>query len=665
MNNRKNRGMQAGGGNQAALSGKAAAKKSGGRLYAGILLAAILLTTAVVHSGSLYNGFLQWDDDKYVYRNEDIRQLDGQTIRGFFTTSYLRMYQPLTMISYALDFKLGGLNPLTYHRTNYILHLLNTMLVFCAVMMLTKDRAIAAICALFFGIHPLHVESVAWISERKDLLYSFFYLASLIAYIAYRRRNSSPGLYFLAILFFLLSLFSKSAAVTLPLILVLTDYYLGNKRTIKGNLDKIPFFVPALVFGVISLISQRVAGSDVDYVTGYTLPDRLFMGAYAFVFYIVRAILPFGLSGIHPLPLKPSGFLPISYYISGLAFILFSWMLVRVFKSRTDEAIRKDIAYGALFFVLTVALILFIPVGQAVVAERYTYIPYIGLFLILGRLILFLGQKMRSYPPPLRHMHAAAIGIMAIVFAHGAYARTAVWKDTITFFSDVIDKYPETGIAYNNRGNVRRDRNDFQGAMADFNKAIELKYDDAYNNRGILRNRMRDYKNAVEDFNMALRGKTNRETAYYNRGIARLNLGDFGGAAEDFGKAIEMNPRFSDAYNNRGFVRYEKLSDFAGAIRDFDSAIKLSPAESDIYYNRGNAKTLAGDHEGAIKDYDRALRIKPDYGEAHFNKGIALLKLKDLAPACTSWNRALESGTVRAEKLIQIYCRQENLSRKM
>jgi tetratricopeptide (TPR) repeat protein len=653
----KHRGMKTNRRNQVFVPPKATSETPKNRLYTGVLVAAILLITIVVHSNSLNNGFVKWDDDKYVYNNHDIRQLDSQSILGFFTTYYLRMYQPITMISYAWDYKMGELNALTYHRTNLIFHLLNVLLVFCAIFLLTKQAAIAVISALFFGVHPLHVESVAWISERKDLLYSFFYLGSLITYILYRQRNNSYKYYFIAVLLFLLSLFSKSAAVTLPLILVLTDYYLGNKLTFKNNLDKIPFFALSVIFGIVSLISQRVIGSDLDYVVGYTLLDRLFMGAYAFTFYIVKSIFPFGLSAIHPLPLKPSGLLPVQYYVSGLTFILFPWILIRVYKSKADEALRKDILYGALFFVLTIVLVIFIPVGQAVVAERYTYIPYIGLFVILGRVYVYWGQRKHSFSPKMRHMHTAVIGIMLIVFAHGAYARNAVWKDTLTLFSDVIDKHPETGIAYNNRGNVLRDQNDFQLAMADYDKAIELNYDDAYNNRGILRNRMNDYKNAIEDFDRALQHKSDQDIAYYNRGISKLNLGDFGGAVEDFSKAIEINPRYSDAYNNRGFVRYEKLSDFTGAINDFDTAIGLSPAEPDIYYNRGNAKILAGNYESAIRDYDEALKIKPDYREAYFNKGITLLKLEKVDQACLNWDKALELGAARAAKLIQMYCK--------
>jgi tetratricopeptide (TPR) repeat protein len=398
-------------------------------------------------------------------------------------------------------------------------------------------------------------------------------------------------------------------------------------------------------------------GSNLDYVTGYSVLERFLIGAHAFAFYIVKSIFPLGLSAIHPMPLKPGGLLPISYYLSSLAPILFLLILYRIFRSNVDETLKKDTLYGALFFFFTIVLVLFIPVGQAVVAERYTYIPYIGFFMILGRLFVYLKQSKRPFPPILRYGYAAAIGIMLIVFAHGAYARNAVWKNTETLFSDVIEKYPETGIAYNDRGNARRDQNDYQGAMEDYGKAIELEYDDAYSNRGVLRIRMNDYENAIEDFTRALQGRSDSEKAYYNRGIAKLNMEDYNGAVEDFSRAIEINPGYSDAYNNRGFVKSEKLSDFAGAIEDYNTAIGLKPAEPDLYYNRGNAKMLAGNYQDAIMDYDRALEIKPDYAEAYFNKGIMLLKLEKVPPACQNWRKALELEISEAVKLIQAFCK--------
>ena len=577
-----------------------------------VLVAVILFITAGVYSNSLKNGFVQWDDDVYVLNNSDVKHLDIQSIHNFFKAGYLKMYQPVTMVSYALDYKIGKLNPFTYHCTNLVFHLLNVLLVFYLILLLTKQTGIAAISALFFGIHPLHVESVAWISERKDLLYSFFYLCSLVTYIFYRNKSRGIQYYVLAILLFVLSLCSKSAAVTLPLILFLIDYYLGRKLTFKNSLDKIPFIVLSILFGILSLLSQRVIGNNVDYVTGYTIMERLFIGSYSFAFYIIKSIVPFGLSALHPLPFKSGGALPIQYYISIISFFGFAGLLAWTYKSKLDETTKKDILFGLLFFACTIALILFIPVGQAVVAERYAYIPYIGLFMIVGRFYVYFRQK--SFPsfPKLQHCYAAALVTAMALFAYSAYGRNVVWKNSLGLFSDVIEKNPEAGLAYNNRGNIWKEQNDFKAAMEDYNKAIELKYGDAYYNRGILRNIIKDYKNAIEDFSRALTVKSDKEKIYNNRGIAELNLGDFKGAEEDFGKAIEINPQYLNAYNNRGFVRYERLSDFKGAITDFNMAVRLDPKASDIYTNRGNAKLRSGDLAGALLDYDKALQIMPD-----------------------------------------------------
>ena len=630
-----------------------------------VLIAVILLITAVVYSNSLKNGFVQWDDDVYVFDNSDVKHLDIQSIHNFFKAGYLKMYQPVTMISYALDYKIGKLNPFTYHCTNLVFHLLNVLLVFCLILLLTKQTGIAAISALLFGIHPLHVESVAWISERKDLLYAFFYLCSLVAYTFYCNKSRRLKYYVLANLLFVLSLCSKSAAVTLPLILFLIDYYLGKKLTFKNSLDKIPFIVLSMLFGILSLLSQRVIGTDADYVTGYTIVERLFIGSYSFAFYIIKSIVPFGLSALHPLPFKSGGALPIQYYISIISFIGFAGLFIKTYKSKLDETIKKDVLFGLLFFAFTIALILFIPVGQAVVAERYTYIPYIGLFMIVGR--FYVCFQRRSFPsfPKLKYCYGAALVMAMALFAYSAYGRNAVWKNSLSLFSDVIEKNPEAGLAYNNRGNIRKEQNDFKAAMEDYNKAIELKYEDAYYNRGILRNIIRDYKNAIEDFNRALTVKLDKEKVYNNRGIAKLNLGDFKGAEEDFGKAIEINPQYLNAYNNRGYVRYERLSDFKGSISDFDIAVRLDPKAPDVYTNRGNAKLRSGDLAGALPDYDKALQITPDYPQVYLNKGIVFLKLSDTRNACLNWNKALELGAKPAAVLIQSYCSKATQGRKL
>lgn len=634
---------------------KAVKKK---KLLRWMMIGFILLITAIAYSNSVTNGFVNWDDDLYVYKNQDIRRLDGAAVYEFFTGYFGKMYAPVTMISYALDYKMGELDPATYHRTNLVLHLLNVSLVFYLLYLLTGQTAIAVISALLFGIHPLHVESVAWISERKDLLYSLFYLCGLITYICFLDKKRERKYYFLTILFFLLSLLSKSAAVTFPLILLLIDYYKGEKLTFKDNLNKIPFFLMAIGFGILSLLSQKVIGATVDYVQGYTILDRAFLGAYSFAFYLVKSIFPSGLSALHTMPLKPGGALPAIYYLSIFAVIGFIGLLVKVIRSKTNEILKKDVLFGLLFFLFTIALILLIPVGQAVVAERYTYLSYVGLFMILGRLYLYFKQK--SFPsfPKLKNWYTITVILAIVIFTGITYSRNRVWKDTVSLFSDVIAKNPDAGLAYNNRGNIRVEQKDFKGAMEDLNKAIDLKYEISYVNRGILMIKIGDYKKAIDDFN---RAETNvqldKSRVYYNRGIAKLNLGNFKEAEKDFGSAIQIDPRYSSAYSNRGLVRYERFLDFKGAIQDFDLAISLDPTDPYAYYNRGNAKLRSGRFEEALSDYDRVLQIIPNFAPPYFNKGVAFLKLKNLEGACSNWEKASNLGVNDAAKLVNAYCR--------
>jgi len=196
----------------------------------------LLLLTTIIYFKSVNFEFINWDDDRNVYENPDIRSLSSQNIQKIFRTAYLNMYQPLTTLSYAVEYKIKGANPHIYHLHNLILHLLNTLLVFIFVFLLIRHSLVSALVAFLFALHPMHVESVAWITERKDVLYSFNYLLSLIAYILYLRKNRSVIWYILSLVFFLFSLLSKSAAITLPLILFLIDFIeLGDHFCVRNG----------------------------------------------------------------------------------------------------------------------------------------------------------------------------------------------------------------------------------------------------------------------------------------------------------------------------------------------------------------------------------------------------------------------------------------------
>ena len=221
-----------------------------------VLLAVVLILTLIVFSNSFKNNFLvNWDDDGYILNNPTIQHLDKGSIHEIFTSFHMGNYHPLTTLTYALEYKFFKLDPLPYHWLNLIFHLCNVVLVFLFIKLLSKKNLAAVITAVLFAVHPMHVESVAWISELKDVLYTFFFLLSLLFYMQFAKKKN-PAVYILSLLMFVLSLLSKSAAVVLPVLLFLIDYFQSHKQNVKSVLLKVPFFILALIFGIIALKSQ-------------------------------------------------------------------------------------------------------------------------------------------------------------------------------------------------------------------------------------------------------------------------------------------------------------------------------------------------------------------------------------------------------------------------
>ena len=225
-----------------------------------LILSAILLLTILVYARSLNNGFVAWDDPTNVYENPFIRELSGENLKTYFTKPLLAMYTPLVYLSFAVDYQIGGLDPRTYHTTNLILHLVNVSLVFMALWLLTRRTEIAAVAALLFAVHPLNTAAVAPVSTRSTLLYALFFLAAFLAYIRYLQTALKPRYIAVALGLFLLALLSKSAAVVLPLVLILTDYYVGRTFDRRAIGEKIPFFALSLLFGILTFALREDFG---------------------------------------------------------------------------------------------------------------------------------------------------------------------------------------------------------------------------------------------------------------------------------------------------------------------------------------------------------------------------------------------------------------------
>ncbi len=627
-------------------SAAAAATRQERRLLIG-LLAATLAITVVVFLPSFANQFLNWDDSLNVLENAQIRAFTWPYLRAFFTQPLMGMYSPLVYVSYAADFAIGALNPSAYHTTNLLLHLVNVMLVGLIVFALVKRAWPAAIVAALFAVHPANVAAVAPISVRSSLLYAAFYLAAYLAYLGYLKRPSAVRLG-ISLLLFLLSALSKSAAIVFPLLLVLTDLYRRRAWSWKVALEKAPFFLVSLIFGLVTLHFRNDLA--LGRAPAYSIVERLCLAGYGVMHYARTLIVPVSLSAYYPYPERVSGQLP-PYVVLAPVFVLALAGLAWLWKAQ-----RRLLSFGGLFFLINIALILkVVPLGEEFAADRYLYVASIGIFLIGVELC-------RGYGERTQRAGLALAAVLVVVFSVAAHGRVAAWKDSITFYDDILAKYPKAVFALSNRAAARiTDRQDPAAALRDCDAAIALDagYAEAYFNRSTAEMMLRKFPAALADVNKAIELNGARRGYFQLRAEARLAMGDAMGSLADSTKAIELDPQASDiakTYLNRGVARIS-LDDARGAAADFTKAIELNPTLGAAYQNRGNACALLGDSAGAIADLTKAIELNPGSAAAYLARGRVRARAGDRAGGCGDLVQAANLGRSDARDLAQQYCR--------
>jgi len=552
-----------------------------------------ILVSFIALFPTLRNEFVNWDDIVYVMNNEMIKDFSLQDFRQIFSSYYMGNYHPFTLLSFAADYSWSEMNPYGYHLHNLLLHLINVGLVYWLTWVLTQKKYyLSLLVALLFGIHPMHVESVAWISERKDLLYTFWYLLGLISYLYYIRKGHIR-FYLLGLIAFLFSLLSKAQAVTLPMILLLIDYLYRREISRKLILEKIPFFILALLFGIIAIFAQQ-ADNAINPV-GITWVEALFFGQYSFIVYLIKFLVPVNLSCLHTYPLTPDGSAPWYIYLSPLIFILLFWLILRTWRT------RRYITFSLLFFLFAISPVLqFLPVGQAIVAERYTYIPYIGLSLLVAWLIgeIPTASRFRKFMPGI----IILLILVLFTFAYTSWNRSGVWKNSITLWTDVMKKYPMAIASYVNRGFIYNQYDRYREAIADCDAGIAIDPDHykLYVNRGISHKRLKQYDLAVRDFTVAIEKEPHDYQSYMERGIIytdHLNQPEEG--IPDFRTYLEHNPEHPHANFNMA-VAWFKLREFDSAMVYCLRAMEFNPQNPVPYYIAAVIHADRNDFENAL-----------------------------------------------------------------
>jgi len=616
-----------------------------------IVLAGVLFITLIAYLPALKNNFVNWDDDWYIIENEFIRNVSAKNVSSILTEFYHGQYSPVTTLVLAINYKMSELKPFSYHLTSVVFHLINTAFVFWLIYVLIsrinkekKQRLklqgeynplnLAVIVSVFFGIHVLQVESVAWVSAQKIVLYTLFFLLSCIAYL-YFVQTKSKVYYGIAAVLFTLSFGSKEQAMVLPIMFVAFDFILN--RDLKSKqviIEKIPFFILAIIFGIVSLYSQQNYGAISDRV-GYPFTDRIAFAGYSFLAYIAKVLFPTKLGAFYPMPNNLGEPLPSVYWVyPPLALIVAAASLLLLKRNRL-------LFFGVLIYMINIGLTLqIVSTGRdVIIADRYVYIPAIGIFLMAG----IIYEHLKAKGSTIKAIATSVLVILAIASFAGTQQRIKVWYDGITLWTDTQIKYPKAHVAFYNRGNEYSARGKLDSAISDFTNGLPLKptHVGSYSNRGIAYANQGKYQEALADFNKVIQLDSTYSNVYSNRGNTLSLLGDFEAALADYDKALRQKPDYVDAYFNRGIIR-DSVGDYTGAVADFDKVLQLNPQMISAYYNRGSVKVKAGDEVGAKADFAKALELQPKIADESLQLAVAYTSKNDFKNAAQYYTKAIQ-----------------------
>ncbi len=597
---------------------------------------------------TLHHEFVSYDDGDYVYANPKIT--NGLTLSGIqwaFTHVHAANWHPLTTISHMLDCQLYGLQPWGHHLSNILLHAAAAILLFLALRKLTGSLWPSAFVAALFAIHPLRVESVAWVSERKDVLSGVFFMLTLLAYARYARSDRhSFGKYVTVVALFALGLMCKPTLVTLPFVLLLLDYWplgrmqksevRGRKSVVSGQwsvirglvAEKIPLFALSAASCVATVLAQKQA---LETHLTLTFVERASNAVDSYATYLGQMVYPAHLAVLYPYPegsLKMAAVVPSFLFLLSVSAVFFVWRRKYPF-----------LLVGWLWYLgMLVPMIGLVQVGSQARADRYTYLPQIGLYLLAtwGAMELFarwgVGRKILAITALL------VIVVLTVCTCHEAFH----WENSEKLWKHAIDNTCDNDIAHYNLGSVLLRKRQPDAALVEFQKALQINrdYGDADVDAGSALMAMGRTDQAISYFQKALQIKPDFGEAWSNLGSALLQKGKVDEAIQCYRKAVAIKPGSADMHYNLGRALARK-GNWDNAIACYQAALRIRPSDAKVHNNLGVALAEVGKSDGAVRQIGEALRINPNYPDAHYNLGCVLAHLGQREQAVAQLTEAL------------------------
>ena len=594
----------------------------------------LLIVAALVYYPALFYGYFPWDDFAYVRDNQDIKSISLTNITLFFSKFYLGNYHPFTMLSFALDYNWGRGDVFYFHLTNVLLHTANALLVFIVLTKFNINKLVCGFTALLFLVSPVQFESVIWVAERKNVLYTCFYLLSVLFFVQFVERKNWAN-YVLVLVFFICSLLSKAQAVILPFTLLVVLYFYFNAKELTQKIKTlIPFFVLSLVFGVLAVYAEQSHG----YV--HKQPASILTACYAFVQYVIHIMLPFNLSVFYSYPMANRLFEIISLIIALFIIGLFIYAIKKQYK--------LIVALLFLFISNIILILQFIPVGEAYMADRYCYIPSIIIYFALVYACFLLAGKQ------------AWVKFIPVVYflliLYSSIQNIQTWKDNKTLFTTSLANQPNADLLMNVLGSEYLAENNFTKADSLFDAALVIdavNYQVLYNKATSLAMQKQNDK-AILYFDKTISSVPTYYPAYLQKAILLINNKNFKSALQVLDKTIEIKPDMGRAYFLRALC-YENSSDFSAAINNYTDAVKYQYEDEQLYVNRAICYGKTNNFKSALSDVNVVISREPANAFAWYLSGVAKINLHE--NGCNDLVMAYKRGYQPAMQAINRYCR--------